>query len=101
MMRYVPRDDKGQRAHRKGIAARDPRPYPSLRRHIGEKRNRREPHMTELLDVAGPGELICRRASRRNVLIVAGQRSLKTARKPQSSKRKRPLCIADMIQHLS
>jgi hypothetical protein len=60
----------------------------------------REAHALELLDMGGPGDLVGLSAGYRDVMIIAGQGTLKAARKPQRAKGKGALAIGDMVQHL-
>ena len=50
--------------------------------------------------MGGPGDVVGFGAGCRHVLIVAGQRSIETARKPEGAKGEGPLGIGDVVQHL-
>ena len=100
MVCQMPGDDIRQSAYRNAIVARDAASAPRLSRHIPEQGNRSQTHPPELLNVRGPGDGVRPGANRRDVLVIAGQGSIETARKPEDSKRKGPLRVCDTIQHL-
>src|ERR1700733_6848166 len=100
MMLHVSRDDESHGAYRKRIVARHARAQPCLGRHISEQGNRGKANPPELLDMSFPGDIVGASARRRDVLVVARQRSVEAAGEPERSKRKRALRVADMIQHL-
>src|SRR5437016_8325978 len=50
--------------------------------------------------MGGPGDLVGLSAGCRDVLVVAGQGTLKAARKPERAKGKGALGVGDVVQHL-
>src|SRR5437899_10514338 len=94
-------DDVGQCPYREAIVARDAAAQPCSRRYVPEQRDGRSPHGLEFFYVSRPRHSVCLRSSSCGVLVVAGQRALKPASEPQSPKRRRPLGISDVIEHLA
>src|ERR1700686_5181931 len=97
MVREMSRHNESHGADRKAIVTGNPSPHPGISRQIPEQGNGRTAYVAKLLDVRRPGDSISRSSSRRDVLIVAGQRRLKSPRKPERPKCKRAFRIRDVV----
>jgi len=90
-------DDECHGADREVIVAGNSTAHPGINRHIPEQGNACPSHMPKLLDVHSPGDPIGCGSGRGNVLIVAGQRFLEPARKPERPKGKNAFRIRDVV----
>ena len=95
-MIHVPSRDVSERPHGEGVPAGDAAPEPRLIRHVAEKRQCGGADGPELIDVRGQRARVG--AARRNgdVLIVAGQRRVEFAGKPESAVREYALGVVDV-----
>ena len=100
MVRQMTSDNVGESSHGKAIIAGDAALVPGWRGHIPEKRDGGEANAPELLQMVRPGDRVRLSAGGGDVLVVTGQRSVETARKPQGSKRKGSLSIRDVVDDL-
>jgi len=101
MVGDVARDDVGQRADGDGAVTRDSASGPGVGWQGLEQRNSTEAQVFELLDEFRPGGVVGVRHLSRNVLIEAGQRVIKTTRKPERAAGEQPLTVVHVVQHLA
>jgi hypothetical protein len=78
----MPRDDVGQSADGDWVPARDAGSCPGLGGQVAEERERGYSNGAELLNVAGPRELIGCSERNSDFLIEARQRCLEASREP-------------------
>jgi hypothetical protein len=81
----MPCDDIGQGADGDWIPARDAGPGPCVLGQVAEERESGCANGAELLDVAGPRNVIGSSERNGDFLIEARQRGLEAAREPQGS----------------
>ncbi len=101
VVRQVSGDDIRKGADCEAIVAGNAAARPCLGWHISEKRDGGEADAAELLDVGGPGDCVRLRAGCRDVLVVAGQGTLKAVRKPEGAESDGALGVGDMVQQLA
>src|SRR5437879_1324866 len=78
------------------ISAGNAGSHPGLSREISKKVERCQSNCLELLNMAGPGNLIGFRSAGGDVLVVTRQGAVETAAEPECAEHKQPLAVVDM-----
>src|SRR4029079_16018443 len=101
MMCDVPGNDVSQRTNGERVVAGDAGLRPRLFRKALEKRDRREPDVSELLNQVSPRGIVLLRRHYSLILVKTGERVLISARKPKRAVEKNTFAVVHVVQHLA
>src|SRR5215470_10585382 len=99
MMRRVTGHDVGHGPHRKRIAARHSLALPGLGRKVAEEREGREADLAKFLNMTGPGNGAGSGCANGDVLLKAGQGTIKPAGEPECAGDEDSLRVVYMVPY--